>query len=52
MSAEEVIEKIKESDGYKQAGKKTRQTLFEIIRDETNGESKTPIWYRQQLGKL
>lgn len=52
MSAEEVIEKIKESDGYKQAGKKTKQTLFEIIRDRTNGESHTPTWYRQQLDEL
>jgi len=52
MSAEEVIEKIKESDGYKQAGKKTQQTLFEIIRDQTNGEKQTTSWYRQQLAKL
>lgn len=52
MSAEEVIEKIKESEGYKEAGKKTRQTLFEIIRDKTNGERQTASWYRQQLAKL
>lgn len=52
MSAEEVIEKIKESEGYKEAGKKTRQTLFEIIRDQTDGEQQTASWYRQQLAKL
>lgn len=52
MTAEEVNQKITESEGYKQAGKKTRKTLFELIRDETNGESKTFLWYRQQLGKL
>ena len=49
---DELIEAIKQTDGYKQAGKKTRKTLFEIIRDETNGESKNPLWYRQQLAKL
>lgn len=52
MSTEEVIKEIKESEGYKQAGKKTRKTLFEIIREKTNGEAKSVQWYRTELAKL
>lgn len=49
---DELIEVIKETDGFKEAGKKSKQTLFEIIRDKTNGEKQTALWYRQQLGKI
>jgi len=49
---DELIEVIKETDGFKEAGKKSKPTLFEIIRDQTNGEKQTALWYRQQLGKI
>ncbi len=52
---DELIEVIKQTDEYKKAGKPqqaNKKTLFEIIREETKGESKTPLWYKQQLGKL
>ena len=55
MSAEEVIEAIKNSEGYKEAEEKQaprKITLFETIRQKTNGESQTALWYRQQLGEL
>ena len=55
MSAEEIIGAIENSDGYKKADEKQaprKKTLFETIREETNGESQTATWYRQQLGKL
>ena len=49
---DELIEVIKETEGYKEAGKESRKTLFELIREETNGESKSTTWYREQLGKF
>jgi hypothetical protein len=55
MSAEQVIEAIENSEGYKEAGEEQaprKITIFETIREQTNGESQTPLWYRQQLGKL
>jgi hypothetical protein len=55
MSAEQVIEAIENSQGYKESAEKQaprKITLFETIRDQTNGESQTPLWYRQQLAKL
>lgn len=51
-TAADLIEAIKETDGYIQAGKKVRKTLFESIRELTNGESQSPSWYRTQLKKL
>jgi len=55
MSAEQVIEAIENSEGYKEAGEEQaprKITIFETIREQTNGESQTPLWYRQQLAKL
>jgi hypothetical protein len=51
-NVDDLIEVIKQTEGYIEAGKKTYKTLFEKIRDLTNGESKSPLWYRQQLTKL
>jgi hypothetical protein len=55
MSAEEVIDAIKNSDGYKEAEEKQAPrniTLFEIIKQKTNGESQTVTWYKQEFAKL
>lgn len=49
---DELIQVIKQTDGYREAGKKQRETLYEKIRDKTGGESKPLSWYMKELKGL
>lgn len=51
-TGEEVIDLIIKSKGYKEAEKKSYQTIFEKVREKTQGESKSITWYRSTLKSL
>jgi hypothetical protein len=51
-TVELLVEAIQETEGYQLAGKKNRKTLYEELRERTNGESKTISWYRQEFNKM
>lgn len=49
----ELAKVVSETEGFKQAGKKEGyKTIFEKIKQETNGESKSLLWYRSKLKSL
>lgn len=49
----ELAKIVSETEGFKQAAKKQGyKTIFEKLKEETNGESKSLIWYRSKLKSL
>ena len=48
----ELAEVVSETEGYKKAGKKSYQTIFEKVREATEGESKNLRWYQAKLKTL
>ncbi len=49
---DELIQVIKQTLGYREKGKKQRETIYEKIRDKTGGESKSLSWYMRELKSL
>jgi hypothetical protein len=49
----ELAQAVSETEGFKQAGKKQRRlTIFEKIKEETEGEAKNLLWYKAKLKTL
>ena len=45
----ELAQAVSETEGYIKAGKKSYQTIFEKVREATEGESKSLGWYQSKL---
>lgn len=45
----ELAEAVRETDGYKNADAKNYKTIFEKVKEMTNGESKSLSWYKSSL---
>jgi hypothetical protein len=48
----ELAKVVSETEGYIKAGKKSYQTIFEKVREATEGESKNLRWYQAKLKTL
>jgi len=49
----ELAKIVSETEGFKQSGKKEGyKTIFEKIKQETKGESKSLLWYRSEVKSL
>lgn len=49
----ELAQAVKETEGFKQAGKKEGyKTIYEKLKEKSEGESKSLIWYRSTLKSL
>ena len=48
----ELAKVVSETEGYIKAGKKSYQTIFEKVREATEGESKSLGWYQSKLKSL
>lgn len=45
----ELAEAVKETKGYKEANKENYKTIFEKVKEMTNGEAKSLSWYKSSL---